>query len=436
MSLQIALITIGIALIVIVYLISIWQGRGKSKSSETTSSYHADSDADEWPEDEIESEPVSYSDGSYSLQIPQRHDDLEWTESTSLKNLTDNSAELDQMLHESIQADIVAEHAQEDDPLADTPNEIWDEAHNQNNEPEPEQIAPNAVGSASAYYYLDIDGFERVSQIDYWVRLHGENDIGREAILAQFHKARSTLTKHNRLLGLKLPEKNWCDLEQESEDARFDDIIITLQLADQKGPVSEAELVQFSNLVANLARGTNRSFAFMAPLKSALQQANTIADFIRYYESVFAINVKPQQADYLDGGSINLYATQLGLERSEKNYFVHNTTIGNNRVCLYSLANMSDSGKFDFDGLSDLTTRGVIFFTKPAINQSPGAVFSEMVDTAKAFAGRIDGEAVTSNHETLSQADVDQIRSSIEQVARNMKELGIAPGSDEAIRIF
>lgn len=289
---------------------------------------------------------------------------------------------------------------------------------------------------SSNFIYPQIQGFEKVSQIDYWVKIFGDRDVGRESVFAQYRDAKSKLSKPSHIYGLKVPEKNWCDLENEHEDSRFGDLIVTLQLADQIGPISESELSQFSRLISKLSEGTGREFSFMAPIESALQQANTIADFVRYYESVFVVNIKPEHTEYFDGGTINRCATQLGLERSDQNFFVRNKVIGKGKVCLYSLANMSDTGKFDFENLKELSTRGVTFFTKPAVNRSPGAVFSEMVDTAKAFAGRIKGEAIAPNHDDLSQDDIEQTRQSIENVARDMESQGMAPGSNEAMRIF
>ena len=81
-------------------------------------------------------------------------------------------------------------------------------------------------------------------------------------------------------------------------------------------------------------------------------------------------------------------------------------------------------------------TAGLVFFTRPAVNRSPGAVFSEMVDTAKAFAARIEGVVSSPDHNDLSQEVADEIRKSIEQVAAEMERLGIPAGSDEATRIF
>ena len=97
---------------------------------------------------------------------------------------------------------------------------------------------------------------------------------------------------------------------------------------------------------------------------------------------------------------------------------------------------MSDTGEFDFENMRSLRTRGVTFFTRPAVNRSPGAVFSEMADTAKAFAARIKGVPIAPNSEDLSTEDIERIRESIEKVAAEMERAGMPPGSEEAMRIF
>ena len=97
---------------------------------------------------------------------------------------------------------------------------------------------------------------------------------------------------------------------------------------------------------------------------------------------------------------------------------------------------MSDTGEFDLENMRAMRTRGVTFFTRPAVNRSPGAVFSEMVDAAKAFASRIKGEVIAPGYDDLSMEDVEAIRRSIEKVAREMESYGINPGSEEATRLF
>ena len=281
-----------------------------------------------------------------------------------------------------------------------------------------------------------IDGFERLSQIDYWVRITGERDVGRETVLAIYHDGVRNIGKTHSIHGMQLPEKTWRDVESASEGARFADLILTIQLADQVGPISESEMTEFSNLVTKLSEGTAREFLFMTTIDNAFLQADALNRFIRHFDSVFAINIWPKNSDAFQGAAIDRCALQVGLERDGECYYSRFKPVGKNKVKLYSIANMSESGQFDFDNMHTFSTRGLVLFTKPAANRSPGAVFAEMVDSAKAVAARISGVVTDPNHAELSQHDVEKTRRAIEQTAESMNNAGIAAGSDEATRLF
>ncbi len=290
--------------------------------------------------------------------------------------------------------------------------------------------------ASAQFQYPEIEGFIRVSQIDYWIKLTGKRDVGRESALALYREEASLLTKQHQIFGQKTPNRDWRALEQEAEGARFGDLIITLQLADKDGAVGQEELDRFVTLASILAKGLEYEFTLMAPIESALKQGRAIADFIRYYDSLTIIHVKPAVSEYFEGSAINRCATQLGLDRSPEGFFVRNQLVNKNKTNLYYIANMSKTGEFDFDNIKDMRIRGVTFFTKPVLHRSPGVVFTEMSDTAKAFAARAKGNASVPDHHTLSQSYVDRNRALIEKNAREMEELGIAPGNEEAMRLF
>ena len=174
----------------------------------------------------------------------------------------------------------------------------------------------------------------------------------------------------------------------------------------------------------------------MAPIESAHEQAQAIEKFRKRFDSIFVVNIRPLEEETFDGAIIERCATQIGLTPDTNNFYARYKPVGKQKVCLYSLANMSDTGEFDMDNLRGLKTRGVTFFTRPAVNRSPGAVFAEMVDAAKAFASRIKGEVIAPGYDDLSTEDVEAIRKSIEKVASEMESYGIIPGSEEATRLF
>ena len=294
----------------------------------------------------------------------------------------------------------------------------------------------SVVRDPGVFTYPEIEGFARITQIDYWAKIFGGKDVGRENVIAQYRAGASSLSDKCRIFGLKIPDQKWFNVEEQAEGARFNDIVVSIQLAGLDGPVSEWELEKFVRMVERIAMGTGRHYSFMADKKGALQQALAIDGFVRYYESVHLVHVKPVQGNYINGREIERAAGQLGLEKGENHFFIRYKKAGKGKVSLYCLVNMNETGQFDFEDLPALSTEGVIFFFRPTINRLPGAVFAEMMDTAKSFASRVQAEAVWKNNQEVSQHDIDQIRRSIEDAAKEMQALGLASGSEEAMRIF
>ncbi|MBX2867915.1 MAG: hypothetical protein KTR18_04540 [Acidiferrobacterales bacterium] len=292
-----------------------------------------------------------------------------------------------------------------------------------------ESVQPDSV-------ILPAEGFDKLSQIDYYVKLSGERDVSRDSVLAIYREGAAGIARTHSIYGLRLPEKVWRDLEQESEEARFGDLVVTIQLVDQDGLVTEDDMTRFSSLIMKLSESTGRGFSFMAPIENAHKQAEAIGRFRQQFDSIFVVNIRPLEGEMFEGAVIERCAKQIGLTADDNQFFARYKPVGKQKVCLYSLANMSDTGEFDLENMRAVRTRGVTFFTRPAINRSPGAVFAEMVDAAKAFASRIKGEVIAPGYEDLSTDDVEAIRRSIEKVAAEMESYGITPGSEEATRLF
>ncbi|MDA8011235.1 MAG: hypothetical protein MPJ83_02705 [Gammaproteobacteria bacterium] len=292
----------------------------------------------------------------------------------------------------------------------------------------------NDGGAPGEFSAQMIEGFERVAQVDYWVKIIGSRDVGREGALAIFHENAGAFTKPRGIHGLKMPDNAWRNLEDEAEGARFGDLVVTIQLADRQGAVSAEEMAAFSQLVSRLSEVTDREFFFMAPVENAIAQARVIADFIAHFDSVSMLRIRPRGEGGFPGEDLHRCALELGME-CDRNSYARFKMLGARRVALYTLADGARHGGFDFANMRDFTAREVVFYTKPARNYTPGAVFAEMVSTAKAFAARMEG-ALEGGEAEWSQIAVDERRAAIEQLAAEMARFGIPAGSEEALKIF
>ena len=300
----------------------------------------------------------------------------------------------------------------------------------------PASQSPPSDNAVGAFRNRPAEGFAQLSQIDYWVKITGERDVGRETVLAIYRDGAAAFDKAHGIYGVKTAQKNWCNVELETEDSRFTDLVVTIQLADRNGAISEMEMTKFSELVSRLSEGTGREFVFMAPVENAFAQADAILDFIRHFDSVFTLTVRPTESERFHGATIERYATQMGLERDANCRYTKFVETDDGKVALYSLTDLIDNGRFDFDNMHSFSTRQLTFFTRPAINQAPGAVFVEMAEAAKLFAARIKGKVSSPLHDDLSDGAIESTRGVIEQLAMEMEKLGIAAGSGEARRLF
>lgn len=398
-NLQIVLAIIGVFIVAVIYLLSRWQNRKRFRWNRPAGSVDRAARRDAPVLDDLAA-------GFAQNEIPLLH----------IPTPADaEEAPLDESEAVAERADVRDADAAADDPPADAP-------------------APPARH--------DIDGFSRLSQIDYWVKITGERDVGRESVLAIYRAGAAEFTRTHSIHGIKMPERAWRDLEQEAEDSRFGDLVATIQLADRTGAISNLEMSRFSALVSRLSEGTGRQFTFMTTVENAFAQAAAIAKFADKFDCVFTVTVRPQSRDRdqgtepFQGAAIDRCALQMGLERDGDRYYSRFKTVGKSRVSLYSLADMSETGRFDFDDMKSFSTHDLIFFTRPAVNRSPGAVFAEMVDTAKSFAARNKGVVSLPGHDDFTQEGIEETRKSIEQLAEEMAQLGIPAGSDEAARIF
>ncbi len=292
--------------------------------------------------------------------------------------------------------------------------------------------------TVTRFEYPEIHGFNRLGQIDYWVRFHGGSDIDKETLEAQYEDLFNTLGKPTRLYGIRTSDQTWINvLGNTGGGERFVTLIVSLQLVDSAGAITRNELNRFTSMVTQFSERMGKDITFMAPLESALEQATALSEYVKLFDSPSMVFVVPEKEDHsIHGKEIDLCASQLGLEAYKTNYYVRTKKIQKNKILLYGVANMSDEGTFDFQNMENLHSPGLVFFFRPLFHQAPGSVLSEMVSTAKSIAGRIGAKAITPEGEELTVAMTTKIRADIEKQSREMAICGLKSGSDTILRVF
>lgn len=273
-----------------------------------------------------------------------------------------------------------------------------------------------------------------VRQVDFWVRILGDEPVERDRILAVYREHEYLLEHPHSIHGRAVPSGKWCDLETQPESTNFTDVVMTLQLCDRTGPVDESELHRFTQLVLALSENLDRQFRLQGSVEQALEQAGRLERFCQEYDVFAIINICGEGERRFRGPEVLRAVEGSGMRYGDMKVF-HGPD-GAAGEPLFSLANMVKPGTFELDRIKEFTTPGLTMFMSVPRSQNPADVFSRMAYVARKIANQLGGVMLDQKKQPLTDASIKQIRRQVEDMGAAMADKGIGPGSEEALRLF
>lgn len=273
-----------------------------------------------------------------------------------------------------------------------------------------------------------------VRQLDYWVRIIGDEPVERDRILAIYRHHEYLFEHPHSIHGRAVPSGEWCDMERQPDSTRFTDVVMTLQLCDRTGPVSESELTQFTNLVFSVSESLDRQFRLQGSVEEALEQARRLERFWAEYDVFAIINICGEGDRQFRGPEVLRAVEGSGMRYGDMRVF-HGPESASGDP-LYSLANMVKPGIFELDKIKAFTTPGLTMFMSVPRCASPGDVFGRMAYVAGKISNQLGGVMLDQKKQPLDDASIKQIRKQVEDMGAAMTAKGISPGSEEALRLF
>ncbi len=273
-------------------------------------------------------------------------------------------------------------------------------------------------------------------KIDFIVYLPAGKPVERDRALGIYKQNEYVLEKPHKLYGLQHPIGVWSNLEQDQETFRYSDLALAMQMADRKGPVNESELNAFAQLALKLADALHRSTKFSIGFEQALQEAAQLDQFCQTYDTLANIIILPNSEEGFRGRAIGQAAVRQGMQFGAMNIFHMKNDHSLGCRHLFSLANLFQPGEFNLKTLDTFKTPGLILFMIVPCVHNPVKVFDKMVVTAKGFCRILDGRLLDHARAPLTEKGLLIIRSQIEQIAVDMQNFGVIPGSASALRLF
>ena len=205
---------------------------------------------------------------------------------------------------------------------------------------------------------------------------------------------------------------------------------VGLQLVDRMGPVSEADLANFTGAIHALADDL-LAVADM-PASRLLDQAAEIDRFCAAVDLEIGVNLVSRGALF-SGTKIRALAEAAGMVLGDDGAFVRYDDDGRTQFTLQNF----ETTRFSRESMLNLSTHGLTFVLDvPRVGHGE-RVFQQMVETAKRFAETLQGTLVDDNRQPLNDVQLDHIRREfIGKPQATMASYGIPAGSAQALRLF
>ena len=271
-------------------------------------------------------------------------------------------------------------------------------------------------------------------KIDYWARVPGSEPVTCHDVLSVYRRHELDLEHPHLIHGRGYPSNVWVDLEEASSADRFSDLVVSMQMVDRRGPVTESELTRTNSLVYEPAEELNRKFQFDMTVEEAIDQALRLDHFCQQYDVMVIVNITAQEGSEFVGNDIKRIAERSRMQIGDMGMFHFlDPRTGHSR---FAMANCFEPGSFDPGALETFSTRGLTLFMSIPRVSDPITVYDEMIAVARYAASELSGEMRDPDGGEIGESGVKKIRQQVTDIGELFHRVGIVPGSEEALRLF
>jgi len=263
--------------------------------------------------------------------------------------------------------------------------------------------------------------------IEYRVRI-GSDGVLASVFADAFNHVR-TLGKAVRWVGLPVGAAEWEDL-QPWRDVRYQQVVVTMQLADRNGAVQEDQLTTLCDLLQAMAQ-THALRIACDDMVDALERAQTIDRFCVDVDVLIGLNVVARGEGAVNLTRIEQAAEDSGMVLGDGMFQL----LDSRGEPLYALCN-HDAEPFSPEVVEGQTSQGVTLqFDVPRVPDGL-KVFDGMVAFGRKLANEVGGILVDDNLRPLTDTGIEKIRTQLMHIYERMEARGVPSGSRRALRLF
>ncbi|WP_310446742.1 cell division protein ZipA C-terminal FtsZ-binding domain-containing protein [Thiobacillus sp.] len=264
--------------------------------------------------------------------------------------------------------------------------------------------------------------------IEYRIRL-GSDGVQANALADAFSHTR-TLGKSVRWIGVPVGATQWEEV-QPWRDLHYQQLVVTMQLADRNGAVLEEQLTGLCEMVQTLAQNHGLRIA-CDDVVEALERAQAIDRFCVDVDVLIGLNVVARGEGAVNLTRIVREAEGSGMVLGMDGVF---QLLDSRSEQLYALCN-HDAEPFSNEVVEGQTSQGVTLqFDVPRVPDGL-KVFDGMVAFGRKLANEVGGILVDDNLRPLTDTGIEKIRTQLAHIYERMEARGVPSGSRRALRLF
>ena len=233
------------------------------------------------------------------------------------------------------------------------------------------------------------------------------------------------------------PNQHWTLLNDATLDLPVSAVACSLQLADRAGALSAQDFQRFESAIASVNTPLNASLEWHGA-EDVLGNAAALDAFCIEVDQSIGFHLGQAENGAFTGTKLRGLAEAQGLTLSVDGsfkYFSAAQEPSEHAQPAFIMTNREDH-PFNIEMLRSSVVKGVSFQLEiPRVKQC-GEEFSHMVQVARRMELGLNAAMVDDNNKLLGDAQIDKIRQHLKVIDAAMRNRGIEPGSDSALRLF
>jgi len=273
--------------------------------------------------------------------------------------------------------------------------------------------------------------------IEIVAKIYGDESVTRDKVLGIYRKYDYLFTRRLSIFGKNSLTHFWEDIEQVAQENQFNEIALSLQLADKTGAMTRKESNTFSTMAVQMSDELNKQLLMSMDLDASVEKGRMLDEMARKYDAMVVCNIIPKRRKGFRSTDIKTCAKSLNMMPASNGVYGRFERVDGYNSLRYSLALADRNGDFIASETRDpYQVEEIVVFLNVPLVAKPVEAFELMIDDARKLGAWMEGKLVDKNANNMTTKTLEKIIDQIVQIENSMRSDDLIPGSEVCKKLF